>query len=367
MPSSHAMPIFKSTLAPRPGRHHRRETRRRWLDRIVYWASAVNLALVVGVLIALKLVSERWWLSEALLFFPRAPHAAVALLLLPLSMLCCRKAVGFSVVAVLLVVGPIMGLNVPIHFGPGAPQISAGHLRIVSCNVQRYQPAFEGLIGEVTAAVPDVVVFQEAVGEHPLLDEAFPDWYSLHIGEYFVAARRPVRHVATFRSEQFRRDAAVVVDVEIDAGKIVRLVNLHLTSPRPGLMRLRAANVVAGDGVEAVADAMALRRQECEALREFFDEHCRDTPVVVAGDFNMPTDSNLYRSGWRDLQNAFDATSFGYGYTAPCSKTGFWPAGSPWLRIDHILASQHWHVHSCFVGSSNVSDHRLVAAILQMR
>ena len=86
-------------------------------------------------------------------------------------------------------------------------------------------------------------------------------------------------------------------------------------------------------------------------------------PLLVLGDFNMPVTSSLFQQHWKDLGSAFDAAGWGYGYTAPCGTKGnYWPHNLPWLRIDHILLSRHWDATACWIGSSDASDHRWIAA-----
>jgi vancomycin resistance protein VanJ len=75
--------------------------------------------------------------------------------------------------------------------------------------------------------------------------------------------------------------------------------------------------------------------------------------VVVAGDFNMPTDSAIYRECWSNLSNAFSKSGFGFGYTE-------WPTVGGWrfgIRIDHILTGPRWRPQRCWVGPDVGSDH----------
>jgi len=340
--------------------HDRHRRRRQRTHKVIVCLSWGYLGLMALALILLRYVSEHWWLTTALVYLPRTPYSVVPLLLLPLAILYSRQAMIANLAALVLSLGPIMGLAIPLPSWGGRHENN--HLRIVSCNVHGYQPSFEGVLDEISAGVPDVVVFQEAVGEDQVLDKAFSDWQRLHVGEYFVASRHSIQHIATFKSEPYRRIAAVVF--EIGDARPYRLVNIHQTSPRGGLTSLRPANLVDGSGGEIVERSVDRRKEESAALREFVEEHREDRPLVIVGDFNMPSDSSLYRAAWGDYQNAFDSAGFGYGYTASCGKNRFWPDGTPWCRVDHILASSEWHIQKCWIGSGNGSDHRLIAAIL---
>jgi endonuclease/exonuclease/phosphatase (EEP) superfamily protein YafD len=74
-----------------------------------------------------------------------------------------------------------------------------------------------------------------------------------------------------------------------------------------------------------------------------------DTPILVGGDFNMPSDDSTMASLRSVLQFGFEEAGWGYGYTRPTRY--------PWLRIDHILASHHWRFTECRVGPDFHSDH----------
>src|SRR5262249_49589632 len=61
-----------------------------------------------------------------------------------------------------------------------------------------------------------------------------------------------------------------------------------------------------------------------------------DLPLLVGGDFNMPSDDSTLAALRAHFRFAFDEAGWGYGYTRP--------AGLPWVRIDHILAGPEWSV-----------------------
>ncbi|MBT1070883.1 endonuclease/exonuclease/phosphatase family protein [Pelotalea chapellei] len=81
-------------------------------------------------------------------------------------------------------------------------------------------------------------------------------------------------------------------------------------------------------------------------------------PIVVAGDFNTPVESVIYRTVWGDLANAFDKVGRGYGITQRVSVKGF----SFGARIDHVLAGKGLVPKVCEVGPDIGSDHLPVIA-----
>ncbi len=75
--------------------------------------------------------------------------------------------------------------------------------------------------------------------------------------------------------------------------------------------------------------------------------------MILAGDFNLPTDSTIYREVWSGWTNAFSTTGFGFGYTvwtrATCLSYG--------LRIDHVLTPSVIKPRRSWVGPNVGSDH----------
>jgi hypothetical protein len=54
-------------------RANRTATRLARISRVVAWLSWLNLIAVSGLFVLLCVVSERWWVSAALTYLPRAP------------------------------------------------------------------------------------------------------------------------------------------------------------------------------------------------------------------------------------------------------------------------------------------------------
>ena len=81
-------------------------------------------------------------------------------------------------------------------------------------------------------------------------------------------------------------------------------------------------------------------------------------PLVVAGDFNLTTESAIYQREFAYLQNAFSRAGFGYGGTKYTRHHN--------VRIDHILSNAWWRVHRCEVVADVGSDHRPVIAELEL-
>ncbi|HID23159.1 MAG TPA: hypothetical protein EYP14_12260 [Planctomycetaceae bacterium] len=319
----------------------------------------------------LSVVSESWWLSCALTYLPRRPYALPALVLLFAGLCCDRRTFWLSVAAAGLALGPIAGFQLPaVHtIYTMRNTTSVGKpppLKIVTCNVQQFRPDFATVLQEVGRENPDVVAFQECVGDHPLLKRFFRGWNRIQVGELWVGSKYPLRELGRCRTTGSGRRTAIAVLIDA-RGQAFVLVNLHFMTPRHTLRGLTLKGLLSGDDLRAVESMIERRSAEAGETWRFVEEVAAGQPVVICGDFNTPSSSSLYRAYWSNYTNAFDVAGFGYGFTAPCASHRHWPDGWPWIRVDHILVSSDWRVLSCRVGRKNGSDHRLVAAQLTQR
>src|SRR5439155_5647959 len=97
------------------------------------------------------------------------------------------------------------------------------------------------------------------------------------------------------------------------------------------------------------------RRHQSEAI----SPRAKETrgPVLLAGDFNLPVESAIYRRSWSSFSNAFSTAGLGWGHTKLTSWHG--------VRIDHVLAGPGWQFRRCWVGPDVGSDHRPLIAEAQ--
>ena len=72
--------------------------------------------------------------------------------------------------------------------------------------------------------------------------------------------------------------------------------------------------------------------------------------VIVAGDFNMPVESAIYRANWSGFTNAFSCAGWGFGATKATGWHG--------IRIDHVLLGPGWTCLGASVGPDLGLDHR---------
>ena len=327
----------------------------------VSWA---HFALLWGIIGLIHGVSESWWLGTVIVYLPRAPWVIPALILVPMSIRWGWKPLVINLAAGLLAIGPVMNWQTGGFFLPAVDR-QAYRLTVVSCNVQSFRPKFDQVVSELERIDPDVVLFQEAFEDHALLAAVFDGWNVHRVDEYLVASKLPLKFISTTFVPGFERVTAVRYEVETPLGPVA-VFNVHQTSPRRSLTQLKPWSPVLGAGIETVEQETTLRDVEAMKTRAFTQPEGLDLPVIIAGDFNMPNDSSLFRKHWGNLNDTYALAAVGYGYTSPCSGGKLWPANMPWAQVDHILANGDWQVERSWIGTSAGSDHRLIAAQLRL-
>jgi len=180
---------------------------------------------------------------------------------------------------------------------------------------------------------------------------AWPGWHQHVSSGLFLASQFPIRKVTELGHDSYGPKGSVTrYDLETPAG-VVHFFSLHFESPRDALSEAIHDD---RDGPGAVEVNSALRRRQSEFVARHAAEF--DGPVLLAGDFNTPPESAIFREVWADYTDAFGAAGWGWGYT--------FHGGRTWVRIDHVLAGKGWHCGRCRVGPHVGSPHRPVWAEL---
>ncbi|AKT39692.1 endonuclease/exonuclease/phosphatase family protein [Chondromyces crocatus] len=327
--------------------------------RSLVWVGALfYLAAVILGALGLHFLGDRWWPATLVLFGPRWLMAIPLACLVPAALVLCPRALVPSAVAALIVVGPILGFEVPVS------QLfrdeRAGQLRIVSFNARSRHGDLEALRRFVEVNRPDLVALQECGWQEQELQSTFPGWEVRTNQGQCLLSKFPVREVvARDRMDVWKRGgngAIVRYDLELpgDGGlpRHISVVNVHLETVRDAIEALMHR---AWRGATEHDDNVELRTWESSLARQWVD--ASPGPVIVAGDFNMPVESAIYRSFWSDMQNAFSRAGFGTGTTKQTRWFG--------IRIDHVLTNADWSVERAQVGPDLGSDHRPVIADLR--
>jgi endonuclease/exonuclease/phosphatase (EEP) superfamily protein YafD len=335
--------VTDGKIAPAAPRPHRR------LSRWVAVACWLYLAVALG-LWCLLFEADLWWPATIFLFSPRWVVALPLIVLIPAAVLWCRRAILMLGVAALVVAGPVMGFGIPWGrlIGP-APE--GFRLRVLTCNMH-YRAVDPGpLLDLVRSAQPDVVALQEWTHPKEKDSALWQGWDYFGDERLFLASRyRIVRHQDLGSHSGSREGSIRRYELDTPAGEVT-FFSVHLASPREGLTdavrdRQKAAAEVRSETARRWVQSQRLA-EEAAAVRG---------PLLLAGDFNTPPESALFRRQWADCTDAFSAAGWGLGYTY-VSKTTM-------VRIDHILAGPGWHVERCWVGPDVGSPHRPVVADL---
>jgi vancomycin resistance protein VanJ len=322
---------------------------RRAARSVVTWCSGLYAAAILVSWALLAVAADRWWPLTFLLFGPRWLLALPLVVLLPAAALLRRRLLWALFPIALVVIIPVMGFCVPfpLSFDQRKPQ---ARIRVLTCNTDGSRLRAADLHQLLLETYPDVVALQEWDGhaEEEVFDR---DHWQVRRGKGLCfASRHPIHDKETITDAPGWRDILARHDVETPAG-VLHFFDVHLNTPREGL---EAVLHERWRGIAELDANLAERQEESEIA----GERVAQTPgmVLVAGDFNMPVDSLIYRNNWARFPDAFSSVGFGFGYT---KFTRWWG-----IRIDHILAGPGWRCHRCWVGPDVGSDHRPVIADL---
>jgi vancomycin resistance protein VanJ len=307
--------------------------------------------------LAMWLEGDRWWLATILLFGPRWFGLLPLVVLAPLALvLRARLLLPLSAVGMLFVFG-VMGLCVPWPWKAVETDASAP-VSVLTCNMRGGAGGWDALRRVVDRERPDIVAIQEpGNGDGMRLPE---NWHVERQGQLIIASPYPIRDVQRWQRKEppSRWPPLVALYAVIDRpGRSLAICNVHLTSPHHGLAEvLDGDTIVSPSRSETLTELNYWRHRESEMLTEWIATLPRID--VLAGDFNMPVESRIYRQFWSRYTNAFSTVGFGFGYTrwASLRNVGFG------VRIDHVLTGQGWAPISCELGPDVGSDHLPVLA-----
>lgn len=292
--------------------------------------------------------SERLWPITFLLFGPRWVLALPALLLLPACALVDRRLAAALALCGLVLAEPLFGWCIPWD-RPSDPGGGRAGVRVVTWNAGGGTAA--GALSQMMALeAPDVVVLQECGGEG--LDTP-PGWHRHVEGRMALLSRFPILDVAARDPkdmwERGGSGAVVRYGLETPLGRI-DLTSVHLETPREGLESiLRFGPGAAPELVEKNHQ----REIEARAARRWVDES-PSALRIVAGDFNTPVESHVFREHWAGFRDCHSSAGWGFGFTKRTRRIG--------TRIDHVLAGPELECASTRVGDRQGGDHAPVVA-----
>lgn len=330
----------------------------------MWWSSIAYLVLVILWGMFANLVSERWWFTSLYIYLPRQPLLLALLVLIPAACVWNRRSILTNFVTALVILGPLMGFRGALPQWGEARGPKSERLRVVTCRIGNNY-GLPSAISEFHQIVPEIVVLTRVVEGGRLLDAEFADWYIWQHDIFFVASKHKLRHLEDCLDPQTGRMIAASFEIEHSGAGKLRLVAVDLSAsddPTDGF-GLRA--LISGERRDQLRKTVESRQALNIAARKFVDEQRDSSPMIVMGDFESPVDATQFEKSWAGWTNAFDERGRGYGFTAPNRTPWYWPEGTPWLRVDHVLLSPEWKVDRCWMGSQTESSHRMVGAIIR--
>jgi vancomycin resistance protein VanJ len=338
-----------------------------WLLRALTMAAVAYPLSLLGVLLLLRVVGERWWVTTTLLYLPPAGFALPLVVLVPtLALARRRRLLALQLVSLWLLLFPLMGLTLswPSGPAPGEPR-----LRLVSYNVNSLNGGIGPVIDEIKGFSPDIAFIQELPDSRfeQVAAELRPTLPHVEFkGEFLVASRFPIETQETPPKipffGQLRSPRYMKVVLETPLGKTT-VFHVHTVSPRGGFYELRgkglrreilSGRLLAGANAEGVQSHATLRGLQIEAMSALAAR--TQGPVLIVGDTNLPLNSRIRQRFLADFQDGFQQAGNGFGATFPTR----WP----WMRIDLVLANQAFRFTHFEVGAGRASDHRCVVADL---
>jgi len=333
----------------------------RWTSRLVW----TYLALIGLISALVQWTGDSWWFSTVLLFGPRW----IWMLPLPLLVLMVLVSLGVArqrllllplLIAAVLLVWPIMGW-IPGLGHSGATE--SADLRVLTYNIgtddasAHPSVSMSNLTWLVSATRADVAAFQECNFSDEQLRTAFPEYEVSSTADTclisrFVVAKTAIRDRADIRA---LHGSGIIDRFEIIGPRgLLSVTSIHLATVRRGMEQVLDHP---SDVPAALRNNIRLRSLESREARAWSAR--TKVPQIVVGDFNIPQESQIYRTYWSGLANALAECGSGFAYT---KFTGNWG-----IRIDHVLYDSSWACTSASVLSGLGGDHRPVFVTLRLQ
>jgi len=362
----------------------------RWARIALRWTTVAYVILLVLHCLLMRHVGEKNIFFAFCLYLPPALWLLPLFMLTPLCVMVLEWRALLAVVAgVSISVFGFFGFKPSLSAqGISPPEKRSGRSLVVLTN-NRGQHDNKSMKPFKNLVLPDVMAFQEAggVSGRYLADPAYAEFkHGRDYGEFSLVSRYPIMSVepvmaviqppgkpsagAAAGVEQTMIAARYGIDFE---GRGVVLYNVHLPSPRDTLRSyFRGAFLLGLIGIPGtpLGEKRALYQRDWDVRTEMVRQLIarvsqEEDPVILAGDFNMPT------FGWNHslvttvFQDAHEKGGAGFGFTFPGVTRNPLSLGGPWMRIDYVFAgAEHWEAIASVAELDRASQHRATAAEL---
>jgi endonuclease/exonuclease/phosphatase (EEP) superfamily protein YafD len=295
---------------------------------------------------------DGWWPATVVLFAPRWILAAPLFILVPLAVLKDPYSVLPLTIAAVIVLGPLMGLCLNLQ---KTHPTSGNVVRILTCNVNANNFNRSKLSNLIKEYDPHIISLQECPSELKL--DLSPDWNMICQGGLGIFSRF---NLNLGRQRCYPHESPRAWFLQCHAmtpwGRLTFL-SVHLPSPRYALQAVIDRHLLLNPSRKRLLmEETDLR--EAASMEASSEVYAAADPVIIAGDFNMPVESSIYRKFWSGFTNAFSKGGMGYGWTWREEVKGI----KMGVRIDHVLVKKGTRVLNCKVGPDIGSDHRPLLA-----
>ncbi len=293
---------------------------------VVLWIAAALVRLTVRDLSPFSLVTVFYYMSPGVLLF----LGAGLLMFYAGAIQRYRLAATWCVMAV--VVAQCAGSHhvLPVQYSDSSQQQKT--YRILLWNTCHGRHGWENVAEELNRHQADIIAMVEAgpptEAMRSFWKKNFPGYdISLLGGEMLLMTKGKSTAV---RARKIGRQGQVrEVDIILDGQLLTTMVvDIH---GRPDLPR--------NESIRELAELLKSRQSR---------------PVLVAGDFNTPSESPLFQPVQQQGSNAFEVAGQGYSPT--------WPWILPVLVLDQIWSNQQIRFDNCRTVWSKASDHSAVIA-----
>ncbi|MDB4915570.1 MAG: putative rane protein [Gemmatimonadetes bacterium] len=295
---------------------------------------------------------DTWWVGTVLLFIGRWIFLVPGGILAVAALFLHRKSLIPLLGAALITVGPIMGFRAGWQRMLSHP--AGMHVRIVTLNIEGGDRNWVLLSEYLERWKPDVLALQEC-GEALRSElKELKGWYTHSANDQCLVSHFPITDSSVMNRRTLERIHGDTEEGIGGAGYVVRytlqtprgpinLTNLHLETPRKGLEDLLGGWLQS----ERLQQNTELRAIEAQLARQWVN--VGKAPTLVVGDFNTPVESQIFRTAWGDMTDAFSRVGYGLGMT----KRNGWIRA----RIDHVLSGPGWYADRVTLGDDVGSDH----------
>ena len=320
------------------------------------YISYLYLLGVLSFCILIRVAGDYWWPATLLLFAPRWLWLLPLFVLIPFAMWKNRHMLLPLAAAMLIIIGPLMGFTFSVSKDTLPSSVKT--LRIVTCNLQNGKFDHNAMDAFIREIQPEIVALQELPSN--VIIKSLVGWQHMFEGDLHIFSRYPIvpgdYKKAFVPMHKWPRTCFLYSTVKTPSGDLT-FCTVHLPSPRYGLQTvLDKSTLISLKRKKLLIDETEYRRQKSQEISAIV-EHL-PSPKVIAGDFNMPVESTIYRKYWSGYQNAFSELGTGYGWTERASVRGI-PVR---FRIDHILVDKELKPMFCRTGPGVGSDHLPVIA-----